>query len=133
MEISKLATTLLVLMTVSLSGCAMCSNPFDECYPAFGGSRPRADMLAGRVGSKFVEAGVWTEGDAVVEADTPRTFLPSSPTYSQNGYYDGYLDGESFESQVVEEPSENPVFEPLEVDAPEMPFDPVSTDINPLR
>lgn len=53
----------LSLLVVTCGGCAMCANPFDECYPAYGGSRPRADMLAGRVGSAFVEAGLWSEAD----------------------------------------------------------------------
>ena len=36
---------------ISLAGCAMCANPFDCQYAAYGGRLPRADMVNGRVGS----------------------------------------------------------------------------------
>ncbi len=36
---------------ISLAGCAMCANPFDCRYAAYGGRLPRADMVNGRVGS----------------------------------------------------------------------------------
>ncbi len=36
---------------ISLTGCAMCDNPFDCYYAAYGSRLPRADMVHGRVGS----------------------------------------------------------------------------------
>lgn len=40
-----------VILTICFSGCAMCSNPFDCQYGAYGSRLPRADMTFGRVGS----------------------------------------------------------------------------------
>ncbi len=42
---------LYVLGIALLSGCAMCKNPFDCDYAAYGSRLPRADMARGRVGS----------------------------------------------------------------------------------
>ncbi len=41
----------LAALLISLAGCAMCANPFDCQYAAYGGRLPRADMVNGRVGS----------------------------------------------------------------------------------
>ncbi len=85
----------------------MCANPFDECYAAFGGSRPRADMLAGRVGSAFAEAGQWSESDADYERQPVET--DALATEGDNSYYDDYLSSEDFESPSVIE--NDPVLE----------------------
>ena len=99
-------SVMLVLVVSLLSGCAMCANPFDEFYAAYGGSRPRADMLAGRVGSKFVEAGQWCETDplptpaatddgSVIEGDYESSVI-------QDDYYEStpseIIEGDSYES-----------------------------------
>lgn len=42
---------LMVLVTTTSLGCAMCASPFDYDYAAFGGIRPRSDLRNGRVGS----------------------------------------------------------------------------------
>lgn len=49
---------MLAICAVSAStlGCAMCSNPHDCHYPAYGGIRPRVDDVHGRVGSLFNDA-----------------------------------------------------------------------------
>jgi hypothetical protein len=41
------------LMLIVSSGCAMCANPYDDSYAAYGGRRERTDMVHGRVGSEF--------------------------------------------------------------------------------
>jgi hypothetical protein len=41
------------LTLLVFSGCAMCANPHDCKYAAYGGRRARADMVHGRVGSVF--------------------------------------------------------------------------------
>jgi hypothetical protein len=41
------------LMLLVSSGCAMCANPYDDSYAAYGGRRERTDMVHGRVGSVF--------------------------------------------------------------------------------
>ena len=47
----------LAAMLLSLAGCAMCANPFDCYYAAYGGRLPRTDMVHGRVGSILDAAG----------------------------------------------------------------------------
>ena len=53
-----LSTVAVGMLLCLVSGCAMCSAPYDCHYPAYGGKRPRADMINGRVGSAFQDAGV---------------------------------------------------------------------------
>lgn len=40
-----------ILSMVCSQGCTMCANPHDCKYAAYGGTRPRADQVHGRVGS----------------------------------------------------------------------------------
>lgn len=49
----------------------MCCAPYDCHYAAYGGKRPRADMINGRVGSAFQDAGAQTaayasDGESIV-------------------------------------------------------------------
>ncbi len=63
---------MLALPLLTLCGCAMCQDCFDEYYAAYGGRRPRTDMVHGRVGSIIDPA---TEADvrAEIGIETPRT------------------------------------------------------------
>jgi hypothetical protein len=45
----------------------MCANSYDYYYPAYGGRCPRAQMVCGRVGSVFNNAGVCRE-EGLVDA-----------------------------------------------------------------
>jgi hypothetical protein len=50
--------TLLLLGVMSLSGCALCANPFDHDYVTYGSRTPRTDMKCGRVGSVFSDPAI---------------------------------------------------------------------------
>lgn len=69
----RLGLALVLLGFVSsATGCAMCSNPYDCFYGAYGGTWPREDMTSGRVGSAFSPAGSHVlESEAPVPAPTP--------------------------------------------------------------
>jgi hypothetical protein len=54
---SRIGHLALAAMLISLAGCAMCANPFDYHYAAYGSRLPRADMVNGRVGSILDPAG----------------------------------------------------------------------------
>jgi hypothetical protein len=54
---SRIGHLALAAMLISLAGCAMCDNPFDYHYAAYGSRLPRADMVNGRVGSILDPAG----------------------------------------------------------------------------
>lgn len=92
MNCTKSVIVLFAVTACLLSGCAMCANPFDECYAAFGGSRPRADMLAGRVGSLFAEAGQWTESDPT----TPMPVVVDEGTTIDDQYESEVIQDESY-------------------------------------
>lgn len=114
MNCTKSAILLFAVTAGLLSGCAMCANPFDECYAAFGGSRPRADMLAGRVGSLFAEAGQWSEADEMPAAEVVEERIPlegefeseviQEDDYEDESYGDSY-GGSSYEGDVYDENS----------------------------
>ena len=95
----------LVAAILSLSGCAMCANPFDCQYGAYGSRLPRADMTRGRVGSILdgTSAGVVTTQPIVSEGtfdigvrdlgdgepqpiDTEMTFGLELPEVSESNY-----------------------------------------------
>jgi hypothetical protein len=42
---------LLVLATLSASGCSLCCSPYNDDYLTYGSRTPRLDMKNGRVGS----------------------------------------------------------------------------------
>jgi hypothetical protein len=46
-------TGCLILLPLLATGCALCANPYDASYAAYGGLRQRTDMVHGRVGSVF--------------------------------------------------------------------------------
>lgn len=66
MEVTLMLRTLWMLSLVGFlvvsSGCAMCCNPFDETYPAYGGNWPSENVHGPRAGSAF--------GGAPVEQDS---------------------------------------------------------------
>ena len=72
---SRLATALLLVGLIPAGGCALCANPGDDEYSAYGGRWQRHDRSAGRVGSVFAPAG---EGQP--QADPQPT--PAVPTPS---------------------------------------------------
>ena len=61
---------LLSLVTSSL-GCALCCSPDDCNYGAYGGRWQRHDMLSGRVGSAFAEAGYDSAGNVTEAVHAP--------------------------------------------------------------
>ena len=69
----------------STMGCAMCSNPYDCFYGAYGGTIQREDMTHGRVGSAFSPA-----GSRVLEMETPAPAPAPAPTPASgtSGQYD---------------------------------------------
>ena len=78
----RLGFALVLLGFVSSTmGCAMCSNPYDCFYGAYGGTWQREDMTHGRVGSAFSPA-----GSHALESEAPSP-TPASITSSQ--YYSG--------------------------------------------
>ena len=52
---SSLILVALATGTANL-GCCLCDNPFDQQYAAYGGRKPRVDMVRGRVNSAFRDA-----------------------------------------------------------------------------
>ena len=58
-------------------GCSMCAGPFDCHYAAYGGSTPRTDMINGRVGSAFNDAGV-------LQAAPIDQYIESEPFYQDS-------------------------------------------------
>jgi hypothetical protein len=47
----KLGSLLGLCVFVTVSGCAMCDNCYDDAYNAYGGALERQDRFHGRVGS----------------------------------------------------------------------------------
>jgi len=39
------------VLCVAMVGCAICQNPYDDCYPVYGGNCACGDNSGGRVGS----------------------------------------------------------------------------------
>jgi len=39
------------VLCVATVGCAICQNPYDDCYPVYGGNCACGDYSGGRVGS----------------------------------------------------------------------------------
>ena len=69
----KLVAWLGLCMFVSISGCAMCNNCYDDAYNAYGGAIERQDRFHGRVGSVLSDPGMRVENgngpDAATDAD----------------------------------------------------------------
>ena len=76
---------------VSAAGCATCQNTYDDTYAAYGGSQPRADMVQGRVGSRFAPAGGAAESAPVPGAGplapTAGSPLPNRPPIDLVGVF----------------------------------------------
>ena len=78
-------------------GCAICESPYDECYPAFGGSCGCGGHVQGRVGSIF---------GSPVGALSPPTASPaidvvgSSPALDDD---DGYDEAEELPTDLFPE------------------------------
>jgi hypothetical protein len=97
--LSQLGRILSLAVTLVSSGCCICDNPFDEHYAAYGGRNPRADMVCGRVGSVFRDAGSTSllrplgpagdhaEGE-VLEPTAPFVEQPFQPQPSGEPSYD---------------------------------------------
>ncbi|MDA0659469.1 MAG: hypothetical protein O3C60_11570 [Planctomycetota bacterium] len=62
---------LLAMVAVAHSGCAICSNPHDCKYPAYGGIIERVDQVHGRVGSLYGPQPIFVPGDTPVTAEVP--------------------------------------------------------------
>ena len=76
----------------------MCAGPFDCHYAAYGGSTPRGDMINGRVGSAFNNAGLMG--------------VPTSDFVANDPYYqDAAVPLESGETIVSEEAIIDPAAE----------------------
>jgi len=101
-RISRLA---LVAATMCLSGCAMCANPFDCQYGAYGSRLPRADMTNGRVGSILDGSlGGIVSTAPIVQEEEGETYFEG--TYGPEMDHEGefYDDGEALydEPQPIE-------------------------------
>jgi hypothetical protein len=91
----KLMAWLGLCVFVSISGCAMCNNCYDDAYNAYGGAIERQDRFHGRVGSILSDPGMRvsdsSEGpDAATDADL---------------YPPALLEGPESEESSMEEPS----------------------------
>ena len=75
----RLTWVMLVMVTMSATGCSMCQSCFDEAYPHYGSIAPRTDRFHGRVGSRFAPAGeeVGTISPYIREADESQVFSPT--------------------------------------------------------
>ncbi len=93
----------LVFATIcaATAGCCICDNPFDEYYAAYGGRNPRVDMVHGRVGSAFRDAGSTGVGGPLETApryDEYGNDMPEGSYESTEAYYDGgTMDGQPFQ------------------------------------
>ncbi len=58
------------------SGCAMCANPHDCKFAAYGGLRERTDMVHGRVASVFDPAPEVIQGGPSQQSPTPAPLAP---------------------------------------------------------
>ena len=74
---SRLGHLALATMLISLAGCAMCANPFDCYYAAYGGRLPRHDMVNGRVGSILDPAGGGVQTTQEIQTDN-EAFAPEA-------------------------------------------------------
>lgn len=88
--IRALSTLVVGTLICMLTGCAMCGAPYDCHYAAYGGKRPRADMINGRVGSAFQDAGVQManyegeEGAIIEEGYVDEGYVEDG--YAEDGY-----------------------------------------------
>lgn len=86
--IARWICLLLLSVTCTLSGCALCCSPYDEDYMSVGGKHQRTDMVRGRMGSvlsdpslrpqyvgpqEYSQTEVETYDSEVVEDDTEYT------------------------------------------------------------
>ncbi len=109
----RLATICALMLLGVLNGCAICCNPYACHYAAYGGSRPRQDMIHGRVGSAFHDAGqVVTAGPFETEWDQNSEYEPDSDVESlpyRNDYDDSsFGDSEQGALESQDSSSESP-------------------------
>ncbi len=78
--VRKLISMGLLGLVSTTFGCAICCNPDDYGYPAYGGRWQRHDMTHGRVGSAFAEAGYDSMGEVSEQRPTPADMLPGNGT-----------------------------------------------------
>ncbi|MFM7844331.1 MAG: hypothetical protein ACKPEY_08895 [Planctomycetota bacterium] len=74
--------SLLLLMGLLLAngvGCAICPNPYDYDYNAFGGTYDRADRTRSRVGSAFEPAEMQMAGNQNMIGEDLRAPEPDMP------------------------------------------------------
>ncbi|MHB8973465.1 MAG: hypothetical protein ACYC3X_09670 [Pirellulaceae bacterium] len=79
----KLGSLLGLCVFVSVGGCAMCNNDYDDAYNAYGGGLERQDRYHGRVGSVL--------SDPMIQAVEPGA-LSDTPTEADL-YPPGLLEG----------------------------------------
>jgi len=74
---STLVWTYVVCLLSSTSGCAVCCNPHDCKYPAYGGVIERLDPVHGRVGSLYGPQPVFVPGDRPAPPPATRELQPT--------------------------------------------------------
>lgn len=84
----KLIAWLGLYVCVSISGCAMCNNCYDDAYNAYGGAIERQDRFHGRVGSILSDPGMrmpesGADPDAATDADLYPPALLEGPETDQ--------------------------------------------------
>ncbi|HZL89203.1 MAG TPA: hypothetical protein VFB96_12560 [Pirellulaceae bacterium] len=93
--------SLLAIVALLASGCAMCCSPYDDAYGHTGGILQRTDLCHGRVGSAFAPAGapgetVIVESEALPLPEAPTPHEPHAPMKSvkRSSDWSGDLSGE---------------------------------------
>lgn len=80
-----LRVVLLASTAAALSGCAICANPHDCKYPAYGGIIERVDQVHGRVGSLYGPQPIFVPGDSpVTAAPAISSELPDATTTDES-------------------------------------------------
>jgi hypothetical protein len=111
-----LVASLVVSACLASTGCALCSNPFDEDYVTYGSRTPRSDMRHGRVGSPF--------SDPTTGRTTPMPKLdPLDNDYaeilenadSDRGQGPVFEDEPAVEPSILELPGSDAVEPPIEL------------------
>ncbi len=86
----KLRLLLCLCIVALLSGCAMCSNCWDDAYNAYGGAMDRQDRFRGRVGSVLSDPMTQVEiQDAADQSPTEADLYPEE-----------YLDGPALQDAM---------------------------------
>lgn len=99
------------ILLIFVAGCSVCAGPFDCHYAAYGGSTPRGDMINGRVGSAFNNAGLMGVPTSNFVADDPyyqnsNVPLESGETIISEGeFVDPNSEG------VIIDPASEPIYE----------------------